>query len=380
MAAFRADAERKRGVELEEMRAQVSRMRESAAEHARSAAAAAVAAEVRRAKSVAVATPRRMPTEVYGVPHHTPARPTPAVLRYALPVAASLLILGTGAYVFGLGPAVRSIVSASLGLVSGDEREPAAEPTPPPKVDTPRKQPTPTRRQSAATGTGRLQVASDPTGAQVLLDGREVGVAPLDLDDVPAGTHTLELRSSAGTVKRTITVRAGQRTVAEESIGPGYVAVVSKVPLDLFAGNRRIGTTEDDRILLPPGTHTLTMVSTRFRFRGELQIEIKPGQVTAYTASLPSGKVIINTAPGAEILIEGERVGVAPLDSLDVPIGTRDIVVRHATLGEKRLSLEVRRNQTEVITVTLNNPSFTDRPSPPRPAPLSAPPAPRPRE
>jgi hypothetical protein len=102
--------------------------------------------------------------------------------------------------------------------------------------------------------------------------------------------------------------------------------------------------------------------------------------VTAYTASLPSGKVIINTAPGAEILIEGERVGVAPLDSLDVPIGTRDIVVRHATLGEKRLSLEVRRNQTEVITVTLNNPSFTDRPSPPRPAPLSAPPAPRPRE
>ena len=200
----------------------------------------------------------------------------------------------------------------------------------------------------------------------------------------PVGTHVLELRSASGTVKRSVTVRAGTRTVAEESIGPGYVSILSRIPLDILAGGRRIGTTEDDKILLPPGEHTLTLVNTRFGFRGEVTIEVKPGEVTPYTASLPTGRVVVNTTAGAEVLIEGQSVGIAPLGEQEIPVGSRDILVRHAELGEKRETVNVKRDQTSTVTLAFGTAGTIapTRPPPPIPrlAPLSAPPAPRPRE
>jgi hypothetical protein len=200
------------------------------------------------------------------------------------------------------------------------------------------------------------------------------------LKDVPAGTHRLELESPAGRITRTITVRPGARTTVEEAIEQGYLSILSKIPLEIFLGGRKIGSTEDEKISLPLGSHRLIIVNTRFAFRSELTVTIKSGEVTAYTASPPTGRLVINTTPGAEILIEGESVGVAPLGELEVPIGRRQILVKHPDLGEKRVTLEIRQNEPIEITVSIGNASVDgSKPAVPRLAPLSAPPAPRPR-
>jgi hypothetical protein len=184
-------------------------------------------------------------------------------------------------------------------------------------------------------------------------------------------------------VKRSITVRAGTKTLAEGTIAPGYVAILSRVPLDILSGGRRIGTTEDDKIMLPPGEHTLTLVSTRFGYRTELPIEVKPGEVTAYTASMPTGRVVVNTTAGAEVWIEGQRMGVAPLGALEIPVGSREIRVSHRELGEREATVAVKRNETSEVTVAFGSAAADPtRPPPsqqPKLAPLSAPPAPRPR-
>lgn len=45
------------------------------------------------------------------------------------------------------------------------------------------------------TGTGTLEVESEPAGAWVYVDGRFVGRAPVRVDDLPAGNHVVRLRS-----------------------------------------------------------------------------------------------------------------------------------------------------------------------------------------
>jgi hypothetical protein len=77
--------------------------------------------------------------------------------------------------------------------------------------------------------------------------------------------------------------------------------------------------------------------------------------------------VRVTTTPGAEVWIEGARVGVAPLNPVPVPIGTREVVVKGSTLGERRQSVEVKFGETAELTVTGTSGPVT----PPRLAPLS---------
>ena len=192
------------------MRAQVTRMRDSAAEHARSAAAAAVAAEVERAKSISAA-PARKPVREAGADMFVaqpPRRQTPRWVRPTLAIAASLLVLAAGGYTLGIVPAPGSSSSVPTWLhdlmVGGTQ--PVPEATAPIVAETPKKTAGPRRAR-----TGDLSITSVPPGARVILDGRERGLAPLDLTDLSAGTHILELRGEAGTVKRSVTVRPGRK-------------------------------------------------------------------------------------------------------------------------------------------------------------------------
>jgi hypothetical protein len=49
------------------------------------------------------------------------------------------------------------------------------------------------RAQAAAGLTGSLYVDSRPQGANVILDGRNVGKTPLNLTEVPVGPHTVRI-------------------------------------------------------------------------------------------------------------------------------------------------------------------------------------------
>jgi hypothetical protein len=52
---------------------------------------------------------------------------------------------------------------------------------------------TPPRAKTAATFVGSLVISSRPDGATVTLDGRTVGVTPLTLAEVAAGSHAVRL-------------------------------------------------------------------------------------------------------------------------------------------------------------------------------------------
>ena len=139
-----------------------------------------------------------------------------------------------------------------------------------------------------------------------------------------------------------------------------------------------LGTSDDGQLVLTAGSHDLVLENARFAFRSVIRIGVRPGENTSYTVPLPSGAVRVETTEGAEIWVEGERAGLAPLGDVAVPIGTREIVVKHPALGERRQSVEVSAGATALVSLALADATADPAPAAtPRLAPLSMPPPPR---
>ena len=66
------------------------------------------------------------------------------------------------------------------------------------------------------------------------------------------------------------------------------------------------------------------------------------------------GYVQVETVSGADIWIDGQHVGTAPLADVPVSVGTREVVVRHAERGERRYPVTVRQGEVAVVAARLD--------------------------
>ena len=190
-------------------------------------------------------------------------------------------------------------------------------------------------------GTGSIRVTTEPAGVDVLIDGVLHGSAPLTVENLAEGAHTILVRDGTGSVRKTVQVRADEAVEATLQLRPGWLAVFAPVKLEILENGRSIGSTEGGRILTPPGPHTIELVSQAMGFRETRQVDIKPGAVAAVTIAMPPATIEIVAPADAEILVDGERIGTAPLGPVQVAVGTREILMRHPTLGERRQTVSV---------------------------------------
>jgi hypothetical protein len=188
---------------------------------------------------------------------------------------------------------------------------------------------------------GQLDVTSTPSGARVTIDGARVGRTPITVDDLAVGAHVVRFESPQGTIERTVEVTSGQTAVLSEAIYAGWVAMFAPVQLDVHLDGRRLGTTEDGRFMVPPGSHTVEVVSELLGVRQRHVLDVEPGGVVARTIDLPPGRVTLRAEPWAEVSIDGEPVGRTPLDAVSVSVGSRQILFSHPEFGEKRAVLTV---------------------------------------
>lgn len=331
VADVRAEAERRRDAELAEMREQLAHAYECARDDARSVATRTISAEVSRAEIAVARTAARVAARASGRAASATVRAAGIALRWlgkrgraALPVviegarrlpprrlvaAAMLLLAAGGAAVVDVSSLTRTITSA----------------------------------------------ARDASGRSALL----MGVA----------AHAVQARFESATRPHAAATPAAGGTATPVTPAPvptqnaaGLLSVFSRVPLDLYVSGRRIGRTGDDNVIvLAPGRYSVELVSTDFNYRGEVVLHVRSGETTSHTVSLPNGLLQVRTEPGAEVWVEGTRVGVSPLGPVPVPIGTRDVVVRHPDRGERREAVEVQYNSITELSV-----EFPDPPDPSR--------------
>jgi len=196
---------------------------------------------------------------------------------------------------------------------------------------------------------GSLLVQSDPAGARVSVDGVDRGVAPVSVVDLAPGDHEVVLQAEGGTpVKQRVVIQAGVTSsvlapVATASPGPvsGWLSVNAPVALEIREGNRLIGTTDSDRIMMAAGRHDLELVNDTLGYSANRSIQVPPGKVAAIRIELPQGVINLNAAPWAEVWIDGRRAGDTPIGNLPIAIGPHEVVFRHPQLGEKRQAVSV---------------------------------------
>jgi hypothetical protein len=203
--------------------------------------------------------------------------------------------------------------------------------------------------------TGQIVIETQPPGAKVLLDGKAVGQSPLKLTDVPVGRHTIGLVSSAGAVMRTVRVAAGKTVSLDVSIFSGWVAVYAPIVLDVSVKGKSIGTTEQERLMLPPGRHELTLTNKDLGYRAVQEVQVEPGEVQSVTID-PRGDVNFNAIPWAEVWMDGQKLGETPLANQRVPLGTREFVFKHPQYGERKVTAVVRADQPTAVGVDFTRP------------------------
>ena len=201
-------------------------------------------------------------------------------------------------------------------------------------------------------------VTNDP-GAPVMVDGKLAGVTPLDLSidsavrSISVGnaiTLTPKQEKVVGSTgqdttrldigrERTADVPARVVPAAERA---GGIRVSSPIELEVFTGDRRLGSTATGIVSASAGRHELDLVNSVLGFRSRQVVDVKAGQVVAVTVSPPNGRININAVPWAEVLIDGKSVGETPIGNMSIPLGEHEIVFRHPQLGEVRQTAVVR--------------------------------------
>lgn len=194
--------------------------------------------------------------------------------------------------------------------------------------------------------TGQARITSTPDGAHVLVDGKSHGRTPVTISELSAGKHSVTVEASTGSVTSSLMIEAGETTELDVPVYSGWVSVLSPVELEIFESGRLIGTSEADKIMLAAGTHKLDVKNESLGYKGSQTIEVRPGATTAVSV-LPTASVSVEGPAGAELFVDGDRVGVLPIAKLQTAIGTREFLFKHPDEGERR----------QVVVVTMTAPT-----------------------
>jgi hypothetical protein len=195
---------------------------------------------------------------------------------------------------------------------------------------------------------GRLKVQSDPPGAHVLVDGRDVGVAPLTVSDITVGSHTVVLESAEGSVRRRVQITETSTEELFESIFPGWVRVSAPVEVTVSADGKPVQLDSGNRAMLKPGLHQLRLDNAVLGFSELQKVEVEPGATTQVSVDAPVSTLNVTSNAPADITIDGAKVGETPIINLTVKVGTRTIVAVDRLGNQQRLTVTVTSRPANV--------------------------------
>jgi hypothetical protein len=216
-----------------------------------------------------------------------------------------------------------------------------------------------TTTEMVSASAGGMAVVTDPPGAQVQLDGRNRGVAPLTLTDLAAADYRVRVSGPTGFAERTVTVKSGATASVVFSLprasspAAGWLTVSAPFEVAVSEGNNVVGTGRTAKIMLPAGRHTLSLVNERLEYSAERTIDVVAGQTAALRIEAPTVPVSANARPWADVIVDGTLVGQTPMANLPMAIGTHDVVFRHPQLGERRQTVVVTSNGPNRMAVDL---------------------------
>ena len=219
-----------------------------------------------------------------------------------------------------------------------------------------RPEPPPT---APVTPTGRLEINTTPSGAQVSIDGQPRGSAPLTISNIEPGSHVVRATRDGHTVTQNVRVREGTVSSVIISLGApagatsGWLAIESPFTTQIREDGTLLGNSDTPRIMLASGRHTLELVNPSLGYRSRHTVQIAAGKTTALKLNVPNGTVHLNALPWANVWMGARQLGETPIANLSLPIGTYQLVFRHPELGEQVRTVVVTAGEPVRVGVDL---------------------------
>jgi len=231
--------------------------------------------------------------------------------------------------------------------------------------------------------TGSLSVVTNPDGASVYLNGNLEGTSPTTISDLSAGTYTLKITRTGYTdFTQSVTVTAGKKTQMTLTLvkkdGTTKPDPSSTTPPSGSAGEVSIASSPSgasvsfdgsDKGKTPvtlqkvnAGSHTLKLTLAGYQDK-TLTIPVEAGKTRTVTAVLdPSGSspstgqgnvTIRSTPAGANVYLDGAKVGTTPVLLQGVTAGTHNLLLTLQDYSDVSQKIEVIAGSDKDITIDL---------------------------
>ncbi|MDB4956705.1 MAG: hypothetical protein JWO36_4274 [Myxococcales bacterium] len=218
-------------------------------------------------------------------------------------------------------------------------------------------------------GVGVVRVLSDAPGARAFIDGTDMGPVPVDIKDVKAGEHIVQVKAPGmQTAEHKVVVAAGSSKIekfdlnAEAPGDQGILKVVSTVPEALvFIDGAAIGKVPVEK-KIASGEHPVVVRLEGFK-QFDQKVRVEAGQTVTVQADLKAvGRLrILSTPSQAQVIINGLPVGKTPLDQ-EVEVG--ETVIRIELAGfqpfEQTVTIEGGKTQTLSRELAVAGPSESE--------------------
>ncbi|MCD6360314.1 MAG: PEGA domain-containing protein [Armatimonadetes bacterium] len=201
---------------------------------------------------------------------------------------------------------------------------------------------------------GSLSISTEPSGAQVSLDGVVRGVTPLALPRVPAGEHQLELTlAEHRKYQAPVIVRIREETTVAVALKRTARSVnINSAPEGALVrlGEEVLGRTPLENVSIPFGTHKLEFSLENYE-PAELVLELTkeetPDPILMHLVPSPGSLTLISTPSGARVWLDGREVGNTPLEISHVTAGNHVLEVTKSGHLTDRRTVEVLPGQAK---------------------------------
>jgi len=179
-------------------------------------------------------------------------------------------------------------------------------------------------------------------------------VAPLPPVD-PMAAADAGVLSDAGTVAQAPTgADGGTDGGADAGVEPSLELIVEP-RVDIFLGDGGVLGRTPFTVPLPPGRHVLSLVNASLGVQTARTVTVAPTGRTTQRIYLSKGYVNIRAPEGSAVLVDGRKVGTAPVEELDLYEGYHRLIVMVGGARWQK-SFQLDANQRVTFTVDFEEP------------------------
>ena len=216
----------------------------------------------------------------------------------------------------------------------------------------------PTAPTATPVGRGAIKVSSTPSGADIYLDATPMGKTPKTLTNIPAGTHQLTLVINGyTTLNKGVNITAGRTTSVSEILVrlTGSIDIKSNPSGALiYINGKYIGKTPKKIPGMPVGKHKIQLKLKNYQAHSE-EVTIEANGTASVSPTLRGlpGKILVTSTPsGADVYIDGRKVGQTPYSG-SLSAGSHSVRVSKSGYQSFEETVTIQPNKARTLDATL---------------------------